>query len=341
MRRHFLTEEALPRYMQARIDAIVSIGKLARERECDFVGVCGDVFESNQVDRRTVGRTLEALATIPCPVFLLPGNHDPYDAGSIYRARSFKAPKNVTVLTSTDPVEVRPGLEVAGAPWTSKRPGREPVLDACEKLEPFAGTRILLGHGAALHPKPNIDVDAVRRAIDENRIAFLALGDRHSVTKVADRIWYSGSPEPTDFDETEPGFVLQVEIEGAGCTVEPIPVAEWRFLRRSFPFGGEEDVAALAEWLFGVERKETTILRLDLEGQLTLKNHAHFEEVLNEARELFAALETRDHVAVRPEEFELAELGLAGFARVAAKTLAEEDTEVARDALGLLHRLAR
>ena len=343
MRRHFLTEEALPRYMQARIDAIVAIGRLAGERECEFVGVCGDVFESNQVDRRTVGRALEALAAVPCRVFLLPGNHDPYDIGSIYRAASFHPPGNVTVLTSTDPIEVRPGLEVAGAPWVSKRPGRDPVGEACEKLEPFTGTRILLGHGAALFPKPQIDVDAVRRAIAEKRFAFLALGDRHSYTEVADRIWYSGSPEPTDFDETEPGFVLCVEIDrGGDCRVEPLAVAEWRFVRRPFELGGEEDVAALDEWLRGIERKQNTIVRLDIEGQLTLNDHARFQAALEEARELYAALETRDKVALRPDQLELADLGLSGFARAAAQTLAQQETdEVARDALALLHRLAR
>ena len=105
MRRHFLKEEALPRYMQARIDAIVRIGEIAAKEEFEFVVVAGDVFESNQVDRRTSSRALEALATIRCPVYLLPGNHDPYDAASLYRAREFEP----YVLTSSEPVVVRPG----------------------------------------------------------------------------------------------------------------------------------------------------------------------------------------------------------------------------------------
>ena len=166
-------EEALPRYMQARVDAITRIGELAKERECDFVAVCGDVFESNQVDRRTVGRALEALACIACPVFLLPGNHDPYNAGSVYKTRAFDAPKRVHVLTSSEPVEVRPGVEVAGAPWTSKRPGRDLVAEAIGALAPFAGVRVLIGHGSALGPKPQIDVAAVERARAEERLHFL------------------------------------------------------------------------------------------------------------------------------------------------------------------------
>ena len=87
MRRHFLKEEALPRYRQARIDAIASIGALAKEQECECIVVAGDVFESNQVDRRTSGRALEALGKIGLPVYLLPGNHDPLNAASLYRGR--------------------------------------------------------------------------------------------------------------------------------------------------------------------------------------------------------------------------------------------------------------
>ena len=72
MRRHFLTEEALPRYRQARIDAIRTIGEIAEEQRCAFIVVAGDVFESNQIDPRTLRLTLEALDAIPVPVYLLP-----------------------------------------------------------------------------------------------------------------------------------------------------------------------------------------------------------------------------------------------------------------------------
>ena len=45
-------------------------------------------------------------------------------------------------------------------------------------------------------------------------------------------------------------------------------------------------------------------------------------------------------MAVRPDAFELSELGLSGFARASAETLAERNDETTRDALALLHRLA-
>ena len=62
MTRHFLSPEAQARFTQARIDGIRTIGNVAREEGASFVVVAGDVFESNQLEPRTVRRTIEACA---------------------------------------------------------------------------------------------------------------------------------------------------------------------------------------------------------------------------------------------------------------------------------------
>ena len=80
MTRHYLGDDAQARYSAARLDAVSAIGDLAKDHYCDFVLVCGDVFESNHVDRQIVVRTLEALNNHPVPVYLMPGNHDPLGA---------------------------------------------------------------------------------------------------------------------------------------------------------------------------------------------------------------------------------------------------------------------
>ena len=64
MTRHFLSEGAQERYSQARFDAIRTMGRIAKEENCQFMLVCGDAFESNQVDRKTVARALEAAHVI-------------------------------------------------------------------------------------------------------------------------------------------------------------------------------------------------------------------------------------------------------------------------------------
>ena len=61
MTRHFFSEGVQERFAQSRFDAIRELGRIAKEEDCRFMVVCGDVFESNLVDRKTVSRALEAL----------------------------------------------------------------------------------------------------------------------------------------------------------------------------------------------------------------------------------------------------------------------------------------
>ena len=65
MTRHFLSEEAQARFSAARLDVIGEMGNLAINEGCEFVVVCGDVFDSNQVVRQVLTRALEKMAEYP------------------------------------------------------------------------------------------------------------------------------------------------------------------------------------------------------------------------------------------------------------------------------------
>jgi DNA repair exonuclease SbcCD nuclease subunit len=136
MTRHFLNADAQPRYSAARRDAVSALGELAAEVAAEFVVVAGDVFEHNQLDPRVVSQSLEAMRSIGVPVFLLPGNHDPLDASSVYTSALFAAerPDNVTVLSGVH--DVRPGLQIVAAPWRSKAISSRPRLTASALTTP-------------------------------------------------------------------------------------------------------------------------------------------------------------------------------------------------------------
>jgi DNA repair exonuclease SbcCD nuclease subunit len=343
LRRHFLAEEASHRYRQARIDVVRTMAALARDRECEFAVVAGDVFESNQIDALTLARALDALEAFPCPVFLLPGNHDACSAGSVYER--IRAHPRARVLGARE--AVRDGIEVLGAPWPTRRPGTDLVAHACAGLEPApAGVlRVLVAHGnagvAGDHDDPAlIRLAPAEQALAQGRIHYLALGDRHSVTRLHERIWYSGTPEPTAFREADPGQALVVELDEASCRVESHRVARWRFVERKERLAGASDVDALLAWLDALPDKETTVVKLRLKGTLGLAERAKLDRLLADARALFAGVQARGGVAVAPGASDLAALGLTGFAKEALDELAAAADEEAGDALALLYRLA-
>src|SRR5580692_871639 len=137
MTRHFLAGEAQPQYSAARRDAVAGLGPLAAQVGAEFVVVAGDVFEDNQLAPRDVSQSLEAMRAIGIPVYLLPGNHDPLDASSVYTSALFNAecPDNVVVLDRAGVHQVRPGLEIVAAPWRSKAPTTDLVAQALEALD--------------------------------------------------------------------------------------------------------------------------------------------------------------------------------------------------------------
>ena len=357
---YYLSEEARTRFSAARVEVIGSIAELAVQERCDFVVVCGDVFESNHVDRQVLVRALDKMrAAAPLEFFLLPGNHDPLDASSIFRSPTFNehGSNNVTVLDGSEPAHAASGAELIAAPWPNKRPLVDLVGEACESLEPTDGIRVVCGHGAvdAMWPEANdpahLSLERLEERIESGVIHYVALGDRHSTTDVGNtgRVWYSGAPEPTDFDETEPGNVLVVDLDREGVRVAPRRVGTWRFEHRDWELGTDLDIDALRDWLESPENKERSIVRASLRGQVSVAQKARLNQMLDHYTDLLGGLEVRDGeggLAVVPDDADLDDFGVSGYAREALSDLSEiaqsgDQAVIAQDALALLYRLTR
>ncbi|MBI3212566.1 MAG: exonuclease SbcCD subunit D [Mycobacterium sp.] len=363
MTRYFLEGEAQPRYSAARRDAVAGLGAIAQETGAEFVVVAGDVFEDNQLDPRVVSQSLEAMRAIGVPVYLLPGNHDPLDAASVYTSELFTAerPDNVIVLDRAGVFEVRPGLQIVAAPWRSKRPTTDLVAEVLADLPADGATRILVAHGGVdiLDPDPTrpslIRIAAVHDALDRGAIHYVALGDKHSRTQVGQtgRIWYSGSPEVTNYDdiESDPGHVLVVDIDedDHAVTVDARRVGQWRFVTLHHQVDDSRGVADLNLNLDLLADKDRTVVRLVLTGSLTVTDRAALDACLDKHARLFAWLglwERHCDLVVVPADGEFADLGIGGFAASAVAELMDtarstaEDAQDAQAALALLMRLA-
>ncbi len=366
MTRHFLAGDAQPRYSAARRDAVTGLGALAAEVGAEFVVVAGDVFEHNQLAPQVISQSLEAMRAMGIPVYLLPGNHDPLDASSVYTSALFTAecPDNVVVLDRAGVHQVRPGVQIVAAPWRSKAPTGDLVGPALDSLPARADIRVLVAHGGVdvLDPDPGkptlIGLAALEYALTRGVVHYVALGDKHSRTEVGSsgRIWYPGSPEVTNFDdiESDPGHVLVVDIDEAdpqrAVTVEARHVGRWRFLTMHRQLDNGRDVADLDLNLDLMTGKDRTVVRLALTGSLTVSDRAALDACLDKYARLFAWVglwERHTDLAVFPADGEFGDLGIGGFAAaavdelVATARLGEADAaDDAQAALALLLRLA-
>ena len=63
-------------YRQARLDALENIIQIAGNEDCDYIVIAGDLFDSHNPPASLISTVCEALNKCPCPVLVLPGNHD-------------------------------------------------------------------------------------------------------------------------------------------------------------------------------------------------------------------------------------------------------------------------
>ncbi|AWB83813.1 metallophosphoesterase family protein [Corynebacterium liangguodongii] len=363
MTRKFLPPEAQSRFDEARLRAVARIGELASERGAEFIVVAGDVFEHNSLQALTRGRALEALRKLPVPVYLLPGNHDPLVADSIFR-RTEEIP-NVTVLGTFEPIEVRPGVEIVAAPLKAKKAAEDLCAKALGPLEPTEAIRVLVAHGQVeartgefapdVIDLPNLEASLADRTID-----YVALGDTHSTRSLgtSGRVWFSGSPETTDFFDHTPGVAggevdsgnaLVVSLSKGQDTreieVEKVPVGGWTFDALFFDVADRRDVDALLERLRAYPEKDRTVVKYAIKGTLGLEDTRRLEQGIGDLEPLFASLRERARLMdlhLEPGDEELENLPLSGFAASAARELAASAADgdaVARDAINVLFRL--
>lgn len=364
MTRKYLSADAQHAYTAARLDAVERIGALASSSGASFVVVCGDVFEDHRVSARLITQTLDRLGQFTVPVYLLPGNHDPYDAAGVYRSETFRSrcPRNVTVLSKAGVVPVTDDAELVVAPWSHKAPLADLVGTQVDHLQPTDRIRVVVGHGAtdALSPGSDPSIVAIgplEQALADATIDYVALGDRHSVTQVdgSGRIWYSGAQEVTNFDnvEAEPGVVLEVALSrgSAGPTVDVTPhrVGQWSFVSIRHDITSAADIADLGTRLDAIADKSRVVVQLALVGTVSIVEHVELQRILDVAADRFAALrrwDAHDDLVVVADADAIDGFGLRGYAAHAAEELvalaggAEPASSTARDALALLARLS-
>ncbi len=184
----------------ARLSAVDRIAVIAHGHGATHVLVAGDVYDSETLPARDVMRLIERLkAHAPLVWLLLPGNHDPDRYGGLYeRLLRSGLPVNVRLCREARPISLAPGVVVLPAPLKSRAETGDPTAWMDHAETPGEPIRIGLAHGSvqgfgsSSEAAARIDPLRLRSA----GLAYLALGDWHGTKKVAEGVWYAGTPEP-------------------------------------------------------------------------------------------------------------------------------------------------
>jgi DNA repair exonuclease SbcCD nuclease subunit len=353
-----------------RLEVIEAIGEYANKSAngIDFVLVCGDMFETPRVSETLIKKTFKKIERINKPVYVLAGNHEWLGTEFIFESKYFLSnkPENLHVLAAgSNSVDGVSMLDLVGAPLEGKTHEKDLVAEQIAHCGPTNSIRILAGHGSidAIMPagggKDLISLAVIEAALANGQIHYVAMGDRHSTTKVGDTgaVWYSGAPEPTRFTEDDQRNILVVEITpGSKPKVEKVEVGQWEFIRlgtkfEQYQLRTKQDVSDLEKMVDKVKKPSKTAIKIYLDSVLDFDTDVHRGNLFDEwEEELLARFEvSKSSIGARIESDPLSEKAPAGLSSYALsayeelKELAmsdEDEAEIALEALKLLTEFA-
>ena len=248
---------------QALRDVFLKIMERAKAWPADGVLIAGDLFEQERVSRDTVAFLKEVFEMLrPIPVFIAPGNHDPFVQLSPYATASW--PANVYIFDKPEwdshALQHVP-LTVHGFAFDGIEISQNPIEDL--QVEEDGRVHVALGHGSERGHQPEgkhsyapFDGGALAQA----GLHYVALGHFHSVTPIQGSfdtvMYYSGTPEGHGFNETGARHYLEVEIDTEGeqpeVTVRPVPVNQTVYSNHALDCSALDHSQQLVEALRGL-----------------------------------------------------------------------------------------
>jgi DNA repair exonuclease SbcCD nuclease subunit len=203
-----------------------SVLTTARAVRADVVLLAGDTFENNQLGSATLDRAGRLFAEADLPIVILPGNHDPALADSVFVRGGFGSLPNVSILGLThDEAVLLPAFDLeiwghAHLDYFSMAPLRGPRQRSTR-------WQVAMAHGHYEPPETRANPLRPSWVFSDEEIAataadYLALGHWDRPMRVGNGVvpaYYSGSP---GLAET----VNLVRLTAAGevvVTREPLP----------------------------------------------------------------------------------------------------------------------
>jgi DNA repair protein SbcD/Mre11 len=319
-------------------DAFVRIVDLALERRADALTIGGDLYEAERAGPQTARFVFAQLARFGGPVFIAPGNHDPYSSRALY-ARDDRPP-NVRVFAEASwaPYPLAEDVTIYGFGHAPAEPGR-PFAGARFDRE---GARIALVHGSDEDRCPPGKHATAPFTLDEIRAsgATCALSGHYHGGAIVDdagtpRLAYPGSPEPIKFGERGAHGALVVTIEGGRVAIESVELARTRLIDLDVALADAASehavLAALEEALMPYGRDD--YLRLRLQGTIARGTRVDRDLIADRFGDALGALDVLDTTIAADYAAIAHEPNVRGRAVADLLKLAEAGNDDARAAL--------
>ncbi|MBQ5800286.1 MAG: DNA repair exonuclease [Clostridia bacterium] len=199
--------------------------KYVKNGKIDVLLIAGDLFDTELATSETLELLVREFSSCRIPIFIAPGNHDPYTANSIYSFGKF--PKNVHIFKEKTLSSVyieNLNTEVYGWAFEDISHGFSPIAD--KHVEKEGCLNLVCGHAQLDNPLTEY-CPVTKRDIESFGADYYAFGHVHlnpEQKKVGDASYaYSGFLLGRSFDECGAGGAWLIEAEekeGGGYEIE-------------------------------------------------------------------------------------------------------------------------
>ncbi|NLY45896.1 MAG: DNA repair exonuclease [Tissierella sp.] len=281
---------------EARFLTLENMISKSNEENTDIFVVAGDLFNTIQVAKRDISRTVKILDKFngAC-VLVLPGNHD-YDNGMTDLWREFINVHSEKVVLLNEEKEYYLNdydldVVVYPAPCHSKHSKENSLQWIKDRgLAATGKYHIGLAHGALEGLSPDIEGNYYYMSMDELSSIptdLWLLGHTHIRYPLVDnienhKIFNAGTPEPDGLDFKDVGSAWLIDIDEEKTKAERIITGEYRFYDKEFELDSDDDLDKIISWALNDDPKKK-IIRLILKGNLSKDA---YEELSSFYREL-------------------------------------------------------
>lgn len=208
----------------------------ALDQSVDLFLVTGNLFASNLVSRHLIEFVygqIERLGRIPFAV--VPGNCDCLEENSVYHYLPAEdRPDNLFVVGDS----IAPYLNFPDSEVTIYGVhGRDSDVNGAEFptliKQNFSGVHIvaIADVSAVESDSAGVASTDIIALLEQSEFDYVAYGGSESFRALGRKSYCSGSPEVTEFDGTDTGQVLLVDLQNGNLKVEDIPTGQLRWQR--------------------------------------------------------------------------------------------------------------
>lgn len=263
-----LSPEAAEGRRRGQREILRRIAEAAGDRGAQALLLAGDVFESDRVSPETQREFCRVMGELDMPVFISPGNHDPYGPACVW-AR-MELPENLRLFKSEsfDCLEL-PELNARFWGAGFEKAFCPPLLRDFTTPEKREGVfDLMVLHGDL---GPGGDYCPISRAeIEKSGMDYIALGHIHTRSPLEragkTAFAYPGCPEGRGYDELGEmgGYLITLTEEGVRAEFVPLGGARYEILK--IELEGREPLKAINSAVLDLSDKD--YCRIILTGEI-------------------------------------------------------------------------